>query len=223
MSEDSSTLNDLDKTSQATLDEAIKMPANFAEALAVLVQTLQSDNQLIGAVLLAIILPLAPILYVISTAQTSGVALLLAVVWCITITLVLSFFFVAFVLVRFREQGKQTFAAEHQEDLREQLLHAQSALIKLRNYVEPLDDHVTRLVRQRQIQDDSAAQLVGQLNRLKNYLEQEEHEINLWLGRLASAAEMDLQKAAKRRKARWDARRAARKEKRSLNSSQNRR
>jgi hypothetical protein len=218
MTGDSSASTDSAQSHLSTLNEAIKMPANFAQALAVLVEALKSDNQLIGAVILAIILVLIPVLIVISLAPSREIAILVTTVWCITMVLALSGFLTAFILVKFRKRGKETFAAEHREDLKAQLLHAQNALIKLRSYVEPLDKNVTWLVQQEQIRNESAAQLIGQLNELKGYLVTEEREINHWLGRLASVTNMDTSAAAKRRQARWAAREAAQREKQNLNS-----
>lgn len=209
-------------SNQPSLDEMIKMPANLAQALAVLVQTLQSDIQLIGAVLLAIILILVPVLFAISAAPSDRVAILLTIVASITIFLVLTAFLSAYILIKFREQGKRTFAVEHREDLQDQLLHSKNALLQLRYRIGPLHDSIMSLINQGDINEDRAQKLRSQLNDLMTYLEAEERAINAWLGRIASAAEMNLPEAARLRKMRWDARKKATELQQQVNQTQNR-
>jgi hypothetical protein len=112
----------------------------------------------------------------------------------------------AFILVKFRKRGKRSFLAEHHDDLRKQLLHSHNALIQLRNRVNPVNESVNQLIQEHQIGGGRADRLNHQLADLMRYLESEEHEIDLWLGRLASFVDVPIDERASKRKERWDRR-----------------
>jgi hypothetical protein len=220
MSEDSPASTN---SSQSTLaGEAIKMPANFVEALATLVKAIQHENQLIAAVVIAIIAIIVPIASIVASVQDRTLAIILLVAVGVLVFLALAVFMSAFMLVKFRKRGKRSFLAEHQDDLRKQLLRSQNALIQLHNRIDPVNDSINQLIQEHQINGERADRLNHQLSDLVRYLESEEREINAWLLRLASVANMDLRTAAELRKARWDARAQAANMQQEPNSVKNR-
>lgn len=213
-SEDTSTSNGL------PLEELIKMPANFAEALAVLVEVIRSDRQLIGSVVIALLLLIVPTLGIIAFVESNERAILISAIWLITIAVAISSFFAASLILKVREAGKTSFTTENQEYLQDQLLHYQNVLVRINNYVKPLKASIDQVTQREQLHSDSKTQLVGQMSSLKNYLDQELQTINQWLSRLASVKEMDLTKAASLREARWNERESAQRDQ-SLNPAQN--
>ncbi len=72
MSGDSSSTKD----SQTTIDEVIKMPANFVEALAVLAKAVQHENQLIAAVVIGIVAIIVPVIAIVSSVEDRTMAIL---------------------------------------------------------------------------------------------------------------------------------------------------
>ena len=83
----------------------------------------------------------------------------------------------------------------------------------MRGRVEPISDDVQTLMKERNISGERAANLQRQLAELLRYLHSEERQVNEWLGRLASLANMDMAADAKARKARWQARKVSEEQK----------
>ena len=104
-------LEDLSSTkdSQSTVNEAIKMPATFVEALATLVKAVQHENQLIAAVVVGIVAIILPIVAIVSSVEDSKLAIFLLVAAVGLVFLASATFLAAFMLVRFQKKESEHF------------------------------------------------------------------------------------------------------------------
>ncbi len=191
------------------LDEAIKMPATFVEALAVLAKAVQHENQLIAAVVIGIVAIIVPVIAIVSSVEDRTMAILLLATVCVLVFLALATFMSAFVLVRFRKKGKQTFVAEYQEDLQQQLEHHQGAFHKMHSRIAVIDKGIQTLIQNHGISDQEARDVQNKLSELLRYLQLEEKQFSTLLNRVIHTANMDMKADANARKARWQARQRA--------------
>lgn len=212
------------KDSQTTLDEAIKMPATFVEALAVLVKAVQHENQLIAAVVIGIIAIIVPVIAIVSSVEDRTMAILLLATVGVLVFLALATFMSAFMLVRFRKKGKQTFVAEYQEDLQQQLEHHQGAFHKMHSRIAVIDEGVQSLIQNHRIDEQASRDVQDKLSELLRYLQLEEKQFSTLLSRVRHTANMNMKADSDARKARWQARQRAAEEQKAqqLNSSSTR-
>ncbi len=123
--------------------------------------------------------------------------------------LALATFMSAFVLIRFREKGKQTFVAEYQEELQQQLERHQGAFHKMHSRITVINKGVQALIQNHRISDQEAKDVQDGLSELLRYLQLEEKQFSTLLNRVIHTANMDMKADSNARKARWQARQRA--------------
>ena len=197
------------KDSQTTLDEAIKMPATFVEALAVLAKAVQHENQLIAAVVIGIIAIIVPVIAIVSSVEDRTIAILLLATVGVLVFLALATFMSAFMLVRFRKKGKKTFVAEYQEDFQRELEHHQGAFHKMHNRIVVINKGVQSLIQNHRIDEQESKDVQDKLSELLRYLQLEEKQFSTVLNRVIHTANMNMKADSNARKARWQARQRA--------------